>query len=80
MKNLPANAVKGGAVGLILGWKDSLEEELATCSSHGQSLVGYSPCGGKESDTTEQLSTPTAPGNLQNLQHRRYFINDQQNS
>ena len=33
MKNLPANAVKGGAVGLILGWKDSLEEELATCSS-----------------------------------------------
>ena len=33
MKNLPASAVKGGDVGLILGWKGSLEEELATCSS-----------------------------------------------
>ena len=42
-----------------LGWKDSLEKEMATHSSipawkiHGQrSLVGYSPWGRKESNTT----------------------------
>ena len=50
-----------------LGWEDPLEKEMATHSSilawripwtaepHGQrSLVGYSPRGRKESDTTEQ--------------------------
>ena len=44
-----------------LGWEDPLEEGMATHSSnpylknpHGQrSLVGYSPWGRKESDTTE---------------------------
>ena len=48
---------------LSLGWKDPLEEEMATHSnilaweSHGQrSLVGYSPWGCKESDMTEQLT------------------------
>ena len=42
--------------------KDPLEEEMATHSgilagkSHGQrSQVGYSPCGHKESDTTEHI-------------------------
>ena len=42
-----------------LGWEDSLKEEMATHSSilawknHGQrSLVGYSPQGLKELDTT----------------------------
>ena len=43
-----------------LGWKDSLEKEMATHSSgesHGQrSLAGYSPQGPKESDTTERLN------------------------
>ena len=42
-----------------LGWKDPLEEEMATHSreSHGQrSLAGCSPWGHKESDTTEQLT------------------------
>ena len=46
-----------------LGWDDLLEKEMATHSSilpgkpHRQrSLVGYSPWGPKESDTTEQLS------------------------
>ena len=47
-----------------LGWEDPLEEGVATHSSiltwripHGQrSLVGYSPWGGKESDTTERLA------------------------
>ena len=46
-----------------LGQEDPLEEEMATHSSilagecHGQrSLVGYSPWGHKESDTTEQLT------------------------
>ena len=45
-----------------LGWEDLLEEEMATHSSilaweiPGQrSLVGYSPRGSKESDTTELL-------------------------
>ena len=45
-----------------LGLEDPLEKEIATHSSilawriHGQgSLVGYSPRGGKESDTTERL-------------------------
>ena len=49
-----------------LGWEDLLEDEEAWQStlvflsgeSRGQrSLVGYSPCGQKESDTTEWLST-----------------------
>ncbi len=46
-----------------LGQEDPLEEEMATNpvfmpgKSHGpRSLVGYSPWGHKESDTTEQLS------------------------
>ena len=45
-----------------LGWEDPLEKEMATHSStlagksHGRgSLVGYSPWGHKESDTTVQL-------------------------
>ena len=45
-------------MGLILGREDALEEGMATHSlpgeSHGErSLVGYSPWGRKESDTTE---------------------------
>ena len=47
-----------------LGWKDRLEEGMAThqysCleNPHGQrSLAGYSLSGPKESDTTERLST-----------------------
>ena len=43
-----------------LGWKDLLEKEMATHSSilawkipWRKSLVGYSPWGHKESDTTE---------------------------
>ena len=45
-----------------LCWEDPLEEEMAPTpvflpgKSHGRrSLVGYSPLGCKESDTTEQL-------------------------
>ena len=48
-----------------LGQEDPLEKEIATHSSilawkiHGlRSLVGYSPWGRKESDTTERLSLP----------------------
>ena len=48
----------------FLGWEDALEEDVAIHSvflpgeSHGQrSLVGYSPWGLKESNTTERLST-----------------------
>ena len=45
-----------------LGWEDPLEKEMATHSSTlawkiswTENLVGYSPWGHKESDTTEQL-------------------------
>ena len=45
-----------------LGWEDTLEKEMAPTpvllpgKSHGwRSLVGYSPWGGKEWDTTERL-------------------------
>ena len=45
-----------------LGWEDLLEKEMAAHSSTiagksrgRRSLVGYSPWGCKESDTTEQL-------------------------
>ena len=39
-----------------LGWEDPLEKEMAPGKSHGQrSLVGYSPWGRKQSDTTEGL-------------------------
>ena len=48
-----------------LGWEDLLEKETATHSStlagksHGRrSLVGYSPWGRKELDTTERLHFP----------------------
>ena len=47
---------------MILGWEDPLEKEMQPTpvflsgKSHGQrSLVGCSPWGRKESDTTEQL-------------------------
>ena len=47
VKNPPANA---GDVGSIPGWEDSLEEEMATCSSilawripWTEELAGYSP-------------------------------------
>ena len=39
-----------------LGWEDPLEKELATYSHGQRNLVGYSPRGHTESDTTEQLT------------------------
>ena len=46
-----------------LGWEDPLEQEMATHSSilawkipWMEELVGYSPRGHKESDTTERLT------------------------
>ena len=60
MKNPPA--MQENQVRSLVG-EDPLEKEMATHSSllpgksHGQrSLVGYSPWGRKESDTTEQLN------------------------
>ena len=60
VKNLTANAGDIGEAGSILGQEDPLEEECQPTpvflpgESHGQrSLVGYSPKGHKESDTTE---------------------------
>ena len=59
VKNLLADAGDIRDVGLIPECEDLLEEEMATHSSipagesHGQkSLVGYSPWGCKELDTT----------------------------
>ena len=49
-----------------MDWEDPLEEGMATHSSilawriPMDSVAGYSPWGGKESDTTKQLSTHTA--------------------
>ena len=50
----------------FLGWKNPLQQEMAIHSvvlpgeSHEQkSLVGYSPCGCKESDMTEHAHTHT---------------------
>ena len=58
-----------------LGWEDPLEKEAATTpvllpgESHGwRSLLGYSPRGGKESDTTERLHF-----NFWNLHEDRYI-------
>ena len=52
----------------FLGWEDLLEKEMATHSvflpgkSHGRrNLVGYSPRGHKESDTTERLHFHFSP-------------------
>ena len=60
VKHLPA--VRDTQV-QFLDWEDPLEKEMAIHSStllpeksHGRkSLIGYSPCGCKESDTTERL-------------------------
>ena len=52
-----------------LDWEDPLEQEMATTpvllpeKFHGQrSLVGYSPWGHTELDTTERLHTTPAKG------------------
>ena len=48
---------------LSLGWKDSLEKEMVTCSIilawkiPLTKELGYSPWGHKESDTTEHMTT-----------------------
>ena len=54
------SACNTGNPGSVLGQEDTLEKEMATTpvfmpeKSHGgRSLVGYSPMGHKESDTTE---------------------------
>jgi len=49
-----------------LGWDDLLEKEMAVLlpgeSQGWRSLVGYSPWGRKESDTTEQLHFTSLQG------------------
>ena len=59
VKNPPTNAGDERDVGLIL-WRRAWQPTPVFLhgESDGQrSLVGYSPQGGKESDTTERLST-----------------------
>ena len=59
VKNLPANVGDARDVGWILGtgkipWSRTHSSFLS--GKYGQmSLVGYSPCGGKESDTIEHM-------------------------
>ena len=59
VKNLPAMQETWV---LFLGWEDLLEKGMAMhssilpCRIPQRSLVGYSPWGHKESDTTEQLT------------------------
>ena len=62
--NSKETASNAGDLGSIPGWEDPLEEGMTTQSSilawripWTRSLVGYSPWGHKDSDTTEQLST-----------------------
>ena len=71
VKNLPAVQGKREMGIRSLGLEDPLEGEMAThscilaCESHGQrSLVGYSPQGCKESDTTDWLSMHVPPRSL----------------
>ena len=66
VKNLPAMQEIQETMVWSLGWEDPLKQEMAThCSilarkCHGQRwLVGYSPWGHKESDTTEWTHTET---------------------
>ena len=63
VKNLPANAGDLKDAGSIPGQEDPLEEDMTIHTTvlareiHGQkSLVGYSPWGCKELDTTERLN------------------------
>ena len=63
VKNLPAMQETLQTWGPSLGQKDPLEEDMTSHpvilpgESHGQrSLVGFSPWGHKESDTTERLT------------------------
>ena len=63
VKNLPA-VQETWVRSLGWEWEDYLEKEMAADSSilagefHGQrSLVGYSPWGPRESDTTQRLNT-----------------------
>ena len=60
VKNLPVNAGDVRDMGSVPGWEDPWRRKrqstpvLLPGKSHGQrSLVGYSPWGHKESDTTE---------------------------
>ena len=62
VKDLPANAGDIKDIVPSLGWKDPLEEGMATRSnilpgeSHGQrSMAGYCPWGHRESDLTEVI-------------------------
>ena len=56
------SAFNAGERGLIPGWEDPLEKEMATHSSilawriSGQSLVSYSPLSREESGTIEWLT------------------------
>ena len=67
VKNLPANSGDTGDLGSIPGsgrspgvGNDNPLQYFLPGKSRGQrSLVGYSPWGSKDSDTTEQLSTHT---------------------
>ena len=59
-------------LGSVPGWEDPLEEGMATHSSilawristDRRNLVGYSPCGHKERDRTEQSAECSTQGRV----------------
>ena len=64
-----------------LGWEDPLEKEMAIHSSaiawkiHGQrSLIGYSPWGRKESDTTERIHFHFTQGTYIQMWEERLLV------
>ena len=83
VKNLSANAGDSGDAGSVpAGQKDPLEKEVATHSSilpgkfHRQkSLVGYSPWGRKESDSTEPTHTGTHRHTHTHYVKSRWWVN-----
>ena len=81
VKNPSANAGNAGDAGQPQGQEDPLEKEMASTpvffprKFHGQrSLTGYSPCGQKELDTTEQLRAHTHCSNIGEIFFLTNFI------
>ena len=83
VKNLPVNAGDTGDEGLITGWEDPLEQDMATDSSilawkmpWTEEPGGQQSMGSQRVDTTEQLSMCTHK-NIDSSFHRASTIAEQ---
>ena len=83
VKNLPVNAGDTGDEGLITGWEDPLEQDMATDSSilawkmpWTEEPGGQQSMGSQRVDTTEQLSMRTHK-NIDSAFHRASTIAEQ---